>query len=142
MQTSHSSEQAALPNGNDDIYSAYGGRAYITNAMSTYDNGKGINPEQQHLALWRQCILALSEATEWDTPTLLGIRRHHSLPDAHFLLAWLYIEEAKGPMYMAAKQLGLDEVTLKLNINSIQLHHPDSYLRYIASTWLTSSKVA
>jgi hypothetical protein len=142
MQTSHKSDKAALPNGNDDIYCAYAGRAYITNALSIYANGKGINPELQHLELWRQCTSALSEATQLDTPTLLGIRRHHSLPDAHFLLAWLYIEEAKGPMYMAAKQLGLDEITLKLNINSIQLHHPEAYLRYIASTWLTSSKVA
>ncbi|MFT7109950.1 MAG: hypothetical protein ACI843_001617 [Psychrobacter glaciei] len=142
MQTSNKTDQTSLPNGNDDIYSAYAERAFIAKAMSLYANGEVLNPEQQQLELWNQCITALSETTQLDTATLLGIRRHHSLPDAHFLLAWLYIEEAKGPMYIAAKQLGLDEVTLKLNINSIQLHHPEAYLRYIASNLQTSLKVA
>ncbi|MFT6326155.1 MAG: REP element-mobilizing transposase RayT [Crocinitomicaceae bacterium] len=142
MQTSNKAEHAELPNGNDDIYSAYADRAFIAKAMSLYANGEELNPEQQQLQLWHQCLAALSETTQLDTPTLLGIRRHHSLPDAHFLLAWLYIKEAKGPMHIAAKQLELDEVTLKLNINSIHLHHPEAYLRYIASNLKTSLKVA
>jgi REP element-mobilizing transposase RayT len=142
MQTSNEVDRTALPDGNDDIYSAYADRAFIAKAMSSYANGEQLNPEQQQLELWHQCLGALSETTQLDTATLLGIRRHHSLPDAHFLLAWLYIEEAKGPVYMAAKQLGLDEMTLKLNINSIQLHHPDAYLRYIASHLQTLLKVA
>ena len=132
----------ALPDGNSDFYFAYAERAYITKAMSLYANGESSQTEQQHLELWQSCLASLSETTQLDTPTLLGIRRHHSLPDAHFLLVWLYIEVAKGPMYIAAKQLGLDEVTLKLNINSIQLHHPEAYLRYIANSWQSNSKVA
>lgn len=131
-----------LPDGSNDFYSAYADRAYITKAMSKYADDQLDQTEQHHLELWHSCLQALSEVTELDAPTLLGIRRHHSLPDAHFLLVWLYIEVAKGPMYIAAKQLGLDEVTLKLNINSIQLHHPDAYLRYIAQSWQTNSKVA
>jgi hypothetical protein len=142
MLSTDNNANTALPDGNSDFYFAYAERAYITKAMSLYANGESSQTEQQHLELWQSCLASLSETTQLDTPTLLGIRRHHSLPDAHFLLVWLYIEVAKGPMYIAAKQLGLDEVTLKLNINSIQLHHPEAYLRYIANSWQSNSKVA
>lgn len=136
------SKQLPLPKGSNAFYSAFAESTYITKIMSSYATQQNQGSEQLHLDLWQSCINALSSATNLDTPTLLGIRRHHSLPDAHFLLVWLYINIAKGPMYMAAKQLGLDEVTLKLNINSIQLHHPEAYLRYIASHWQSQAKVA
>ena len=142
MLAAPSKELTALPEGNNDFYYAYADRAYITKAMSLYANGEPNQTEQHLLNLWQDCLAKLGEITQLDTLTLTGVRRHHSLPDAHFLLAWLYIEVAKGPMYIAAKQLGLDEVTLKLNINSIQLHHPDAYLRYIASSWQSDTKVA
>jgi hypothetical protein len=142
MLTPGNSANKILPNGNSDFYFAYAERAYITKAMSLYASSEIQGTEQQHTELWQSCLESLSEATQLDTLTLLGIRRHHSLPDAHFLLAWLFIEIAKGPTYIAAKQLGLDEMTIELNINSIQLHHPDAYLRYIANSWQSNSKVA
>lgn len=142
MLAAKSSNEITLPLGNNDFYAAYADTAYITKIMSNYALNLNPDSEQHHLEIWQSCLSALSEATDLDFPTLLGKRRHHSLPDAHFLLVWLYIEEAKGQMYIAAKQLGMDEITLKLNINSIQLHHPEAYLRYIASHWHTHSKVA
>lgn len=131
-----------LTTGTHDFYFAYADRSYITKAMSSYAHNQDLESERKNQLLWQDCLSNLSEITQLDSHTLLGVRRHHSLPDAHFLLAWLYIEVAKGPLFMAAKHLGLDEITLKLNIKSIQLHHPESYLRYIASSWQTSSKVA
>lgn len=128
--------------GNHAYYHAYADQAYITRILSNYGISGNKNEEEEALALWHSCLSSMHQATQLDTQTLIGIRRHSILPDAHFILAWLYVEMAKGPLYIAAKQLGLDEMTLKLNIKSVQLHHPDSYLRYIAQSWQATSSVA
>lgn len=123
--------QQYIEEGKDAFYLAYADRHYVTQALSAYNEKSTEEYEHWAKATWQVCIEQLSSCTGLDHPTLLGIRRHHTLPDAHFLLAWLYVEVAQGPIYMAAKQLGLDEATVRFNIKSIHLHHPDAYLRYL-----------
>jgi len=131
-------EASALNNfefGNHEYYLAYSEHSYLTKARSSYETQNTEDSGALHLELWQRCLRILSEKTGLDESTLRGIRRHHSLPDAHFLLAWLYTEEAQGPIYFASKQLEKDEETLRLNINSIPMHHPALYLDSIRQLW-------
>jgi len=116
-------------------YLALSDHTYLTHAMSRYDNKLNTDLESTHHALWNSCIEKLSDITQLENKTLLGINRHHSLPDAPYLLAWLFVTIAQGPPNYAAKHLSLDKTTLLLNIKSITLHHPSTYLRYIANAW-------
>lgn len=125
-----------------DYYEAYADHAYLTRMLSNYGQTDTKKEEFLELEKWQNCLQAMQQATQLDAQTLLGVRRHSILPDAHFILAWLYVNVAHGPLYLAAKQLGLDEMTLKLNINSVQLHHPEAYLRYISQSWRATPSVA
>ncbi len=123
---------------NSEFYLAYADASYITRAMSTYSQMDELQDEDHH-HLWQECLTALISVTQLDQKTLLGISRHHNLPEAHFLLAWLFVTVAKGPLYFAANRLAKDQATLKLKINSLSLHHPKAYLRYIANYWQQST---
>ncbi len=121
--------------GNHDYYLALTDSIYLTRALSSYATEYDDNIEEKHSKLWQLSLQKLKDITQLEDKTLLGISRHHSLPDAHFLLAWLFVEVAHGPLYFAAKKLSIDETALQLNIKSITLHHTGSYLRYIANSW-------
>lgn len=121
--------------GKHDYYLAYADNAYLTQARTSYQNKTQNIPEEEHLRTWQQCIQKLMDIQGFEQAVWLGKARHHSQPDAHFLLAWMFVNVANGPIYIAAKQLGVDEATLKLKINSIHLHHPAKYLRYIQQSW-------
>lgn len=121
--------------GNNSYYLAYCDSSYLTKVRSGYDTNIKTDKSAELLTLWQKCLVCLAIKTQLDEATLRGIRRHHSLPDAHYLLAWLFVEEAQGPLYFAAKQLEKDEDTLRLNINSVHMHHPSSFLGSIADAW-------
>jgi len=123
---------------NNEFYLAYADSNYITRSMSAYQQTDELQDEDHH-QLWQECLTALKNATQLDQKTLLGISRHHSLPEAHFLLAWLFVNVAKGPLHFAANRLTKDQATLQLKINSLSLHHPKAYLRYIANFWQQST---
>ncbi|GAA6135138.1 hypothetical protein NBRC116188_19280 [Oceaniserpentilla sp. 4NH20-0058] len=121
--------------GNHPFYRAYADNAYLTQVRAKYQETLGSASEEEHLKTWHGCLHKLIEINGLDEETWLGKHRHHSQPDAHFILAWLFVTVANGPTYIAAKQLRTDEATLKLKINSIHLHHPAKYLRYIEHSW-------
>ena len=123
---------------NNEFYLAYADSGYITRAMSDYGQDISDDIEKDHSQLWQACLTALNDVTQLDQKTLMGISRHHNLPEAHYLLAWLFVKVAKGPLYFAAKRLSKDQTTLQLKINSLSLHHPKAYLRYIANFWQQS----
>mgnify|MGYP006939821162 CR=1 FL=1 len=123
---------------NNEFYLAYADASYITRAMADYGEDTGADIENDHQQLWQACLTALNHVTQLDQKTLMGISRHHNLPEAHYLLAWLFVKVAKGPLYFAAKRLSKDQTTLQLKINSLSLHHPKAYLRYIANFWQQS----
>jgi hypothetical protein len=125
---------------NHEFYLAYADANYITRAMSNYSQTSELQ-DDDHYHLWQACLTTLQEVTQLDQNTLLGISRHHNLPEAHFLLAWLFVTVAKGPLYFAANRLATDQTTLQLKINSLSLHHPKAYLRYIANFWQQSTTV-
>ncbi|NVK37368.1 MAG: hypothetical protein HWE18_05540 [Gammaproteobacteria bacterium] len=125
--------------GNHDYYLALADNHYLTQARATYQAQYKPILESEHLQTWQRCIQILSQHHNLPSEYWLGIQRHHSLPDAHFILAWMFVKVAKGPLYVASKQLGIDEATLKLKINSVKLHHPNAYLRYIAQSWNTTT---
>mgnify|MGYP000446618431 CR=1 FL=1 len=125
----------AFEQGNHGYYLALTDSTYLTRALSNYAAKYDGDIEEGHLKRWQLSVQKLKDITQLEDKTLLGISRHHSLPDAHFLLAWLFVEVAHGPIYFAAKKLAIDETTLRLNIKSITLHHTSSYLRYIANSW-------
>lgn len=127
----------SMENGIHPFYRAHADDNYIAKALSDYSKTT-TTKDAQYQATWTQCIDTLKTATGQSEDTLLGISRHHALPDAHYLLAWLFLKIAKGPAYFAAKQLKVDNTTLQLNVKSISLHHPQAYLRYIANFWQTS----
>lgn len=135
MMTYEAHELQNFEFGNHQYYLAYSEQSYLTKARSSYETQNDEDSGSLSLELWQRCLGILCDKTGLDESTLRGIRRHHSLPDAHFLLAWLYVVEAKGPIYFASKQLGKDEETLCLNINSIPMHHPSSYLDSIRELW-------
>lgn len=142
MNSDYIKETTKFTQGNHDYYLAFADQAYITRSLSDYADHGDKQDEENYILMWQSCMQAMEKATELDTHTLMGIRRHSILPDAHFILAWLFVEVAKGPLYLAAKQLGLDEITLRLNIKSVRLHHPEAYLRYIAHSWQSISSAA
>ena len=125
--------------GNHDYYLALADNHYLTQARAKYQAQYTPILESEHLQTWQRCIQILSQHHNLPSEYWLGIQRHHSLPDAHFILAWMFVKVAKGPLYVASKQLGIDEATLKLKINSVKLHHPNAYLRYIAQSWNTTT---
>lgn len=125
--------------GNHDYYSALADNHFLTQARARYQAQYKPIPESEHLQTWQRCIEILVNQHNLASEFWLGTQRHHSLPDAHFILAWMFVEVANGPLYVASKQLSIDETTLKLKINSIKLHHPGRYLRYIAQSWNTAS---
>jgi len=135
MAVNNQEQPSVFLNGNHDYYLAYADNAYLTQARTYYQGKASDTSEAEHLKTWQYCIDKLVEIIGFDQAVWLGKQRHHSQPDAHFLLAWLFINVANGPSYIAVKQLGIDESTLKLKINSIHLHHPAKYLRYIAHSW-------
>ncbi len=140
---SHKPEKAQqFDNGSHDYYLAYADSNYLTRAMSQYNQPYQVDVEQSCLTSWQKCLTVLSQVTQLEHNTLLGVTRHHNLPEAHYLLAWLFVNVAKGPLYFAAKNLSIDETTLQLNIKSIVLHHPKAYLRYIADSWQQSLATA
>ncbi len=125
-----------IEQGNHDYYLAYCDSSYLTRIMSQYQLlPYSKNIEEHFASLWQQCLNALTDITQLETDTLLGISRHHSLSDAHFLLAWLFVDIAGGPVYYASKYLSIDEATLQLKIKSIPLHHPKIFLSRISSAW-------
>ena len=124
---------------NHEFYFALADSSYITHSMSEYGQVYSEDIEKDYRFLWQECLSILSDITQLDQKTLLGVRRHHNLPEAHFLLAWLFVKVAKGPLYFAAKQLAKDQATVQLKINSLTLHHPKAYLRYIADFWQQST---
>jgi len=121
--------------GNHDYYLAYADTQYLAQARAKYQIKPSDTPESEHIKTWQQCIQTLVETQGLEPEYWLGQRRHHSLPDAHFILAWFFTSVAQAPIYVAAKQLGIDEDTLRLKINSIPLHHPAKYLMYIKQSW-------
>ncbi|MAA72311.1 MAG: hypothetical protein CL679_11380 [Bermanella sp.] len=139
MAIANTEAQSVFCSGNHDYYLAYADAHYLMQARSNYQSKLNETPESEHLLTWQRCIQCLVENNGLDTENWLGRQRHHSLPDAHFLLAWMFTQIAKGPLYIAAKQLNIDETTLTLKINSIHLHHPAKYLRYIERSWKTAT---
>jgi hypothetical protein len=125
--------------GNHDYYLAYADEHFLIRARSSYQTKLNEISESEYLLIWQRCVQTLVENSELEAGYWLGQQRHHSFPDAHYLLAWLFTRIAKGPSYVAAKQLNIDETTLKLKINSIHLHHPAKYLRYIEQSWKTAT---
>ena len=125
--------------GNHDYYLAYADAHYLMQARASYQAKLNETPESEYLSIWQHCLQNLVQNSELETEYWTGQQRHHSLPDAHHLLAWLFTQVANGPLYFAAKQLSMDEATLKLKINSIHLHHPAKYLRYIERSWKTAT---
>lgn len=143
MATAQPTNAQKFEQGNHDYYLAYADSGYLTRIMSHYQFLPFSENIEQHLAsLWQQCLNTLIGITELEKNTLLGISRHHSLPDAHFLLAWLFVDIAEGPVYYASKYLAIDETTVQLKIKSIPLHHPKSFLSRITSAWHKVSEPA
>lgn len=135
MAVSNQEPKHLFDQGNDEYYYAYADSPYLTQARASYQHNSDDMTEDSFLEIWRSCIESLIQTQGYDQDIWLGKHRHHSLNDAHFILAWMYVTVAKGPVYLAAKQLNIDETTLKLKINSIHLHHPAKYLRYIEHSW-------
>ncbi|MEH6344958.1 MAG: hypothetical protein V7785_07735 [Bermanella sp.] len=142
MAGNKSGNDKKIEQGNHDYYLAYADTAYLTRAMSSYHQPYSQDIEKHLKSLWQKCVLTLTEITQLESNTVLGISRHHSLPDAQFLLAWLFINVAQGPVYYASKCLAVDEATLQLKIKSITLHHPKSYLQHISLAWHESATPA
>lgn len=142
MLSSDHENLSTLESGNNEYYLAYSDSSYLTKARANYDGQIQEDNSAQHLELWQNCMLCLQAKTQLDEATLRGVRRHHALPDAHYLLAWLYVEEANGPIYFAAKQLQKDEDTLRLNIKSIYMHHPAGFLQSIREAWQNPAQYA
>jgi len=142
MAGNKSGNNNKIEQGNHNYYLAYADTAYLTRAMSSYQQPYSQDIEQQLENLWQKCVLTLTEITQLESNTVLGISRHHSLPDAQFLLAWLFINVAHGPVYYASKCLAVDEATIQLKVKSISLHHPKSYLQHISLTWQESTTPA
>jgi len=135
MATPQQNHTLNIEQGNHDFYLAYADSSYLTRIMSHYQPSPYSQDIEVHFAeVWRNCLFTLQGVTHLENNTLLGISRHHSLPDAHFLLAWLFVEVAGGPVYYASKFLSIDEITLQLKIKSIALHHPKSFLSRITSS--------
>jgi len=139
MAVANTENTSIFCTGNHDYYLAYADAHYLMQARSSYQTKLNSTNESEHLIIWQRCVQCLVETSELDIEYWLGQQRHHSLPDAHYLLAWLFTHVAKGPLYIAAKQLGIDETTLTLKINSIHIHHPAKYLRYIERSWKTAT---
>lgn len=132
-----------LEQGNHDYYLAYADSTYLTRILSQYQSSPFSGNIEQHFAnLWQQCLNTLMDITQLEENTLLGISRQHSLPDAHFVLAWLFVDIAAGPVYYASKYLTIDEATLQLKVKSIPLHHPKLFLSRIAAAWHKESEPA
>lgn len=139
MAVANTESSTLFSQGNHDYYLAYADNHYLTQARSSYQTRLNETPESEHLLTWNNCIQNLVNQSQLEAEYWLGQQRHHSLPDAHYLLAWLFTKVANGPLYVAAKQLNIDETTLALKINSIPLHHPAKYLRYIEQSWKTAT---
>jgi hypothetical protein len=139
MAIPNSENKEFFEQGNHDYYLAYADAHFVTQARARYQQTLSDTPESELLERWQACIANLVEFHKLEPEYWLGQQRHHSLPDAHFILAWLFTEITHGPLYIAAKQLGIDEATLKLKINSIHLHHPAKYLRYIEQSWKSAT---
>ncbi len=121
--------------GNLPFHFAIAEDGFLTRVMTQYELNREEIGHQELNDLWQRCVDTLSRLIHLDESTVLGKSRHHSMPDAHHLLAWLFVNVAKGPTKYAAKWLSVDEETLQLNIRSVQLHHPSSFLRYIIEHW-------
>lgn len=139
MAIPNQENKSLFQTGNHDYYLAYADAYFIMQARASYQNTHNVIPESELLLLWQNCVKCLVEHSTLESAFWLGQQRHHSLPDAHYVLSWLFTKIANGPLYIAAKQLGIDEATLKLKINSIHLHHPAKYLRYIERSWKTAT---
>ncbi len=143
MATPQPTNTQKFEQGNHDYYLAYADSIYLTRIMSHYQFSAFSENIDQHLAnLWQQCLNILIDITALEKSALLGVSRHHSLPDAHFLLAWLFVDIAGGPVYYASKYLAIDETTLQLKIKSIPIHHPKPFLSRITSSWHEVSEPA
>ncbi len=128
-------ERAQFVQGNHNFYYAYADESYVTRALARYVAPETTSHEQDLASLWENCITVLARVTEFEKEVLLGVARNHVMPDAHYVLAWLFVTVAKGPVYYVAKQLNQDETTITLNLRSVELHHPASFLRYLANRW-------
>jgi hypothetical protein len=139
MAIPNQEDQSLFHQGSHDYYLAYSDAHFVMQARANYQHKLNEAPESEWVLLWQSCMNSLVEQSNLEPEYWLGQQRHHSLPDAHYILSWLFTSVAKGPLYIAAKQLGIDESTLKLKINSIHLHHPAKYLRYIERSWKTAT---
>jgi len=128
-------ERRQMSTGNHSFYYAYAEESYVTRALSQYTHEQTETQYQNVTGTWENCINLLARITEFEREVLLGTARNHLMPDAHYVLAWLFVTVAKGPVYHVAKQLQQDETTINLNIRSVSLHHPASFLRYVAQRW-------
>lgn len=136
MNTSQSDHLVeSFEKGNRAYYHAYAEESYITKLLSGYSLSVTSHTDSNLPQIWQNCTKLLQQVTELEESALLGISRHHKMTDAHYVLAWLFIKVAKGPSYFVAKQLDQDETTIQLNVRSIELHHPASFLRYIEQRW-------
>ena len=121
--------------GNHSFYFAFAEEPFVTKALSEYQSKNTSNKDDDFSDLWQKCIQLLEPITELSEEYLQGQSRHHSMPDAHYVLAWTFVKVANGPIFHVAKQFELDETTVTLNIKSVELHHPSSFLRYIEQRW-------
>lgn len=128
-------EQTQFASGNHSFYFAYADEQFVTRALSNYVSLEANTKEQDLTSLWRNCLQMMSRITEFEEDVLMGTARNHGMPDAHYVLAWMFVNVAKGPIYHVAKQFDQDETTISLKIRSVELHHPASFLRYIAQRW-------
>jgi len=112
-----------------DYYKAYADQAYLTKALSQYQARKHTEYDDTHWhPIWNACLHQLSEQMDLPQDYLTGRSRHHHFVDAHFLMAWCFINCFGGPVYYAAKQLGYDETSIRLNLKGIELHHTAQFL--------------
>jgi len=115
-----------------EYYQAFASQRYITQALSAYQlpMNNEYNDEQWH-PVWQQCLESLAVFLDLDHNHLLRRSKHHKFVDAHFILAWAFVHAYNGPIYYIAKQLGLDEASIRLNLKSIELHHTPRFLNKV-----------
>lgn len=115
-----------------EYYHAYADQAYLAKALSQYQSRKHIEYDDSHWhPIWDNCLHQLSELLDIKEGYLTGRSRHHHFVDAHFLMAWCFINCFGGPVYYAAKQLDYDETSIRLNLKGIELHHHAQFLQNI-----------
>lgn len=129
------SEQIRFARGNHPFYFAFADEPFITRILSNYVSSNAQSTDKDLSSLWTNCMNMLSRITEFDEDVLMGTARNHGMPDAHYVLAWLFVNVANGPVYHVAKLFKQDETTISLNIRSVELHHPAAFLRYITQRW-------